>query len=154
MQESKQATEREVAIARVLRPLGAGPMRRDQAMRAGELLGVHWTTVYRLRTRFLRDPVTSSLTPGERGRRPDLSRLDPKVETVISDVLSQRMHAHDDVRAPALKELAHKSNRARLKKLTGLRAQAIQEPEIVFHPVLLVAQQPVVKGHHLRREVA
>jgi putative transposase len=41
-------------VAAVLRPLGHGPLSRAQAVVAGNLLGVHWTTVYRLRRRFRR----------------------------------------------------------------------------------------------------
>lgn len=80
-------TERERRIARVLRPLGRGPMTQSQAERAGQLLGVHWTTVYRLRARFLRDPVVSALAPSPLGRRNDSRRLAGDVETVITEVV-------------------------------------------------------------------
>ena len=43
-------TQREREMASVLRPLSSAPMSRTQAMRAAQLLGVHWTTVYRLRS--------------------------------------------------------------------------------------------------------
>ena len=42
MQSPREIGEREVQIARVLRPLGRGPMRREQAERAAQLLGIHW----------------------------------------------------------------------------------------------------------------
>ena len=64
--------ERELRIARVLRPLGRGPLTRAQAERAGQLLSVHPSTVYRLRARFLRNPTTSTLKhvrAGARGNR-------------------------------------------------------------------------------------
>ena len=54
---------------------------------AGQLLGVHWTTVYRLRARFLRDPVVSALAPSPLGRRNDSRRLAGDVETVITEVV-------------------------------------------------------------------
>jgi putative transposase len=41
--------KRAAQVAAVLRPIGRGPLSRAQAMLAGRLLGVHWTTVYRLR---------------------------------------------------------------------------------------------------------
>ena len=68
MLASTSITRREIQIARILRPLGQAPMTRAQAERAGQLLHVHWTTVYRLRRRFLRDPVTTSLVPNASGR--------------------------------------------------------------------------------------
>ena len=66
---SRSIGEREARIARVLRPLANGALTNEQAKRAGQLLGLHWTTVYRLRRRFLPNPVASSLlrdTPGPR----------------------------------------------------------------------------------------
>ncbi|MCY7314586.1 MAG: HAD family hydrolase [Rubrivivax sp.] len=57
-----------INIARILRPLGSGPLRRAQAARAAQILGVHPSAVYGLRTRFLRDPVAVSLVPGNSGR--------------------------------------------------------------------------------------
>ena len=62
--------ERERRIARILKPLGKAPMLRAQAEMAGRLLGVHWTTVYRLRRRYLADPVATSVQRDEPGPRP------------------------------------------------------------------------------------
>lgn len=59
---------RAAKIASVLRPLGNGVLSRQQAERAAQLLGVHCTTVYRLRRRFLADPVVSTLEPRQPGR--------------------------------------------------------------------------------------
>ena len=53
MSSSAAITEREIKIASVLRPLGNGPLTREQAPLAAQLLNVHWTHVYRLRRRFL-----------------------------------------------------------------------------------------------------
>ena len=69
MLASTSITRREIQIARILRPLGQAPMRRAQAERAGQLLHVHWSTVYRLRRRLLRDPVTTSLVPNAAASR-------------------------------------------------------------------------------------
>ena len=66
---TKAVTERETLIARVLRPLGDGPLSHAQAERAGQLLDLHWTSIYRLRKRFVSKPVASSLLPRARGRR-------------------------------------------------------------------------------------
>ncbi|AEI82033.1 TniA-like transposition protein (plasmid) [Cupriavidus necator N-1] len=94
-----QPTEREFAIARVLRPLGRGPLSRKQADYAGKLLRMHRSTVYRLRQRFLADPVASALSPYDRGPRSGKGRLPAQVENIVNDVLStwlpqQRYLAH------------------------------------------------------------
>ena len=99
MQSPREIGEREVQIARVLRPLGRGPMRREQAERAAQLLGIHWTTVYRLRARFLADPRTSALVPDAGGRRGEPWRLAPAVEAIVSSVVDQWV--------PRRRELAH-----------------------------------------------
>jgi putative transposase len=44
---SASPTAREIKIAEVLRPLGEGALSHAMAERAGKLLGVHWTSVYR-----------------------------------------------------------------------------------------------------------
>lgn len=93
------ATERERAIVRVLRPLGTGPLLLKQAKRAGELLGIHWATVYHLRWRFLADPVASALIPHDRGPKVGSSRLAETAEEIVSEVLTawlprQRHLAH------------------------------------------------------------
>jgi putative transposase len=57
MADPNETSSRAAKIADVLRPLGRGPLSKEQAVFAADLLGVHWTTVYRLRRRFLADPV-------------------------------------------------------------------------------------------------
>ena len=89
MHEPRAITDREIQIARVLRPLGRTPLRREQAERAGQLLHVHWTTVYRLRRRLLRDPVTTSLVPNASGRLKEPHRLQGTVEEVVAAALER-----------------------------------------------------------------
>lgn len=84
----KIATERERAMVRVLRKLGTGPLSRKQAEMAGALLGIHWSTVYRLRRRFLANPVASALIPHDRGPKVGNQRLAATVEIIISEVLT------------------------------------------------------------------
>ena len=79
-------------IASVLRPLGKGVLSREQAKRAAQLLDVHWATVYRLRRRFLANPVTSTLQPSPCGRIPG-GRLDAAVEAIIDDVVHEWLPA-------------------------------------------------------------
>ena len=75
MLASTSITRREIQIARILRPLGQAPMTGARAECAGQLLHVHWTTVYRLRRRFLRDPVTTK--PGAQRERPPQGAASP-----------------------------------------------------------------------------
>jgi len=82
------ARKRELAIARVLRPLGRAPLSRKQAENAGKLLGLHWATVYHLRRRFLADPVASALIPYDRGPKVGKPRLAETVEEIVSEVLT------------------------------------------------------------------
>lgn len=98
MASSEEIEARAAKIASVLRPLGNGVLSREQAKRAAQLLNVHWATVYRLRRRFLANPVTSTLQPSPCGRIPG-GRLDPAVETVIDDVVHEWL--------PAQRQLAH-----------------------------------------------
>ncbi|MDW9250221.1 integrase core domain protein [Burkholderia cepacia] len=72
----------------MLRPLGNGALSRQQAERAAQLLGVHCTTVYRLRRRFLADPVASTLEPRQPGRATG-GRLDAAVECVIDEAVHE-----------------------------------------------------------------
>ena len=99
MAQTRTLTEREIKIARILRPLGNGPLGREQAARAAQLLGVHPSTVYRLRTRFLRDPVASSLLPDDSGRLKEPRRLPAPLEAILTDVVERWL--------PRQRELAH-----------------------------------------------
>jgi putative transposase len=99
MLEFSSVSDRDTRIAQVLRPLGTTPLTREQAVRAAQLLGVHWTTVYRLRARFLSNPVTSSLSPRKRGPRTGFRSLGQSVEQVVEQVLVTWL--------PRQKEIAH-----------------------------------------------
>ncbi|WP_304993847.1 Mu transposase C-terminal domain-containing protein [Burkholderia plantarii] len=57
-------------------------------MKAGQLLGVHWTTVYRLRQRFLANPVASAVKPRGRGPKAGGRRLGARAEAIIDEVLT------------------------------------------------------------------
>ena len=99
MANEDRPTEREIRIARVLRPLGTRPMTRTEAVMAGKLLDLHWTSVYRLRRRFLGEPVASSVAPKLPGPRPGDKRVAAPVEQVITDVVARWL--------PKQRELAH-----------------------------------------------
>ncbi len=74
----EQAERRASKIAEILRPLGRGPLSKKHAVVAANLLGVHWTTVYRLRRKFLANPVASAVASRRRGP----SKGDHRLETV------------------------------------------------------------------------
>ena len=90
MPSSPAITERKIKIASALRPLGHGPLTREQALLAAQLLDVHWSHVYRLRRRFLASPVTSSWAIHKTGRRAG-HRVDPSVEAIVQIALHQWM---------------------------------------------------------------
>lgn len=95
----EQAERRASKIAEVLRPLGRGPLSKKHAVVAANLLGVHWTTVYRLRRKFLANPVASAVAPRRRGPSKGDHRLGGDVDKVIDEVVhvwlpTQRQLAH------------------------------------------------------------
>lgn len=92
-------SDRDTQIAQVLRPLGTLPLTRAQAARAAQLLDVHWTTVYRLRARFLSNPVTSSVSPRKRGPRSGSRNISHAAEQVIEQTLVKWL--------PQQREIAH-----------------------------------------------
>ncbi|MEQ5844265.1 Mu transposase C-terminal domain-containing protein (plasmid) [Paraburkholderia acidicola] len=99
MATTKESEDRAATVARVLRPLGNGPLTKAQALKAAQLLDVHWTTVYHLRQRFLANPVTSAVKPRERGPKTGSRRLSERVEIIVDEVLTtwlprQRLLAH------------------------------------------------------------
>ena len=63
------------------------------------------------------------------------------------------MHADDDVRTPALKQIRDITHAAFMKKLARLRPDVVHAPVEILHPVLPVAQYPVVQPHQLRAEM-
>ena len=94
-----ESVEREVQIAKVLRPLGDAPLSLSHAKAAAKLLGVSWSTVYRLRKRFLADPVASSLRAQTPGPSLGARTLALDAERVIDAVLTQWL--------PRQRHLAH-----------------------------------------------
>lgn len=99
MVKTRDTEDRANEIARVLRPLGNGPLTKAQALTAAQLLDVHWTTVYRLRRRFLADPVTSAVMPRGRGPKTGGRRLNERAELIVDEVLTSWL--------PKQRQLAH-----------------------------------------------
>jgi putative transposase len=88
MVKANDSEDREIKVARVLRPLGSGPLSKTQALKAAQLLDVHWTTVYRLRRRFLANPVASAVKPRERGPKTGGRRLSERAELIVDEALT------------------------------------------------------------------
>jgi len=99
MVKARDTEDRANEIARVLRPLGKEPLTKAQALTAAQLLDVHWTTVYRLRRRFLADPVTSAVMPRGRGPKTGGRRLNARTEVIVDEVLTSWL--------PKQRQLAH-----------------------------------------------
>jgi putative transposase len=74
-------------------------MTRERAHRVRHLLGIHWSTVYKLRRRFLQHPVASAVAPRTRGPKNGSKRIDSCVEAVMQDVLDDWL--------PRQRHLAH-----------------------------------------------
>jgi putative transposase len=89
-------------------------------MRAAQLLGVHWTTVYRLRKRFLNDPVASAVSPRPPGAKDGSKRLASALEEIISSVLTNWL--------PRQKELAHPLSDIHMEIRRICRKQGIDAP--------------------------
>lgn len=78
----EQADRRASKIADVLCPLGRGLLSKKHAVIAANQLGVHWTTVYRLRRKFLANPVASAVAPRRRGPSKGDHRLGGDVDNM------------------------------------------------------------------------
>ena len=120
MSGSVLLTDRELKIASVLRPLGKAPLTHEQAVRAAQLLDVHWTTVYRLRERFLHDQLTGSLIPRPPGRKPGKRLLLATVEAITEDVLREWL--------PRQREIAHPLKDVYVEVRRRCIAQALEPP--------------------------
>ena len=70
------------------------------AKQAGKLLDLHWTSVYRLRTRFLAHPVASAVRQRERGPKSGQHTLDPRIEAVITEVIENWLPKQQALAAP------------------------------------------------------
>lgn len=167
----KETDSRAAKVADILRPLGRGPLSKKLAVVAANLLGVHWTTVYRLRRKFLANPVASAVAPKRRGPSKGDRRLGRAVDTVIDEVVH--------VWLPTQRQLAHPATDLVLEvrrrcELAGLQppsrttigrrwaqhreADALKRaalPEALTAPGSLVAKYPleIVQVDHTQADV-
>ena len=110
----------DISKARLLRTLAGQPMSMEQAQRAAQLLGVHWTTVYRLRKRYTLDPVTSSIAARPPGPKDGSQRISSDAESAITVTLTHWL--------PRQKELAHPLNDITMEVKRLCRKDAIKAP--------------------------
>jgi len=171
MSQRQTATEREVEIAKVLRPLGDRPLSKQQAELAGRLLGLHWTSVYRLRRRFLADPVASAVAARQPGPGAGSRRVLTQVDQVIDKVMAQwlgrkRQLAHPLLdltleirrrcRQRGLPEPSRSTVRRRLGDYRDAQAQALaRSPDAQIPPGHLSADAPlqIVQIDHTQADV-
>ncbi|CAE6806862.1 hypothetical protein R69658_05226 [Paraburkholderia aspalathi] len=120
MTVSEEMDIRAAKVADVLRPLGRGPLSKKLAVLAANLLGVHWTTVYRLRRKFLQNPVASAVAPKRRGPSKGDRRLGGAVDTVIDEVVH--------VWLPTQRQLAHPATDLMLEVRRKCELAGLQPP--------------------------
>lgn len=120
MNQERKPSVRDLSIARLFRPLGRQAMTKEQAKRAAQLLQMHWSSVYRLRQRFLLDPVASSVARRSPGPRDGSRRLDPEADELIALTLTQWL--------PRQKELAHPVNDITMEVRRACRKRGIAAP--------------------------
>ncbi|CAN7743312.1 DDE-type integrase/transposase/recombinase [Variovorax sp. LjRoot290] len=154
-----EPAQREVQIAKVFRALGDGPLSLSQAKAAAKLLGVSWSTVYRLRKRFLADPVASSLRPQAPGPSTGARTLAPSAERIVDAVLTQWLPRQRQLAHPmrdVTMEVRRNCKRAGIKPVSratvarrweALRAQQAlalaNEPGAAIPPGHLIATKPL-----------
>ncbi|MDR5749131.1 Mu transposase C-terminal domain-containing protein [Caballeronia sp. LZ029] len=168
MAKPENDAEREAAIARVLRPLGTGPLPLEQAKQAAKLLNLHWATVYRLRRRFLSDPVNSSMRPRERGPKRGKRQLGGRTEAIVDDVLNvwlpkQRQLAHPlsdltlEIRRRCAESGARPPSRSTVARwwATHREAQALERVNADAPPGNFVVRNPldVVQVDHTQADL-
>src|SRR2546425_7912664 len=60
------------------------------------------------------------------------------------------MDANNYMRAPALEQLGHVANASLMEKLPRLWPEPVHAPVKILHPMLPVAQNPIVEPDHFR----
>lgn len=171
MTHRRSTDEREIQVAKVLRPLGDRPLSRKQAEMAGRLLDLHWTSVYRLRKRFLADPVASAVAarlpgPGA-GTRKILAPVDQVIDRVMSQWMGRKrqlahplldltMEIRRRCRQAGLPEPSRSTVRRRLERYRDMRAQEMaNSADALVAPGHLTADAPlqIVQIDHTQADV-
>ena len=171
MAQRRDSDERTARIANVLRTLGDRGTTLQQAKTAAALLGVSWSTLYRLRRRFQRDPVTSSLNPNLPGPSVGARTLAADAERVIDHVLTQwlprqrrlahpvrdvTMEVRRSCKLAGIEPVSRATVTRRWKALREQQALALaNEPGAALPPGHLVATRPLelVQVDHTQADV-
>lgn len=169
--KNEDLTEREARIAKVFRTLGRDPLSLSLAKTAAKLLGLSTSSVYRLRRRYLANPVASSIRPKAPGPASGARLLPVSAERIVDAVLThwlprQRRLAHPmrdvtmEVRRRCARAGIDAISRAtvarRWKELKELQALALaSEPGAVIPPGHLIATRPLelVQIDHTQADV-
>lgn len=169
--KNEDPTEREARIARVFRTLGSDPLNLSQAKTAAKLLGISSSSVYRLRRRYLANPVASSVRPKAPGPASGARLLPLGAERIVDAVLThwlprQRRLAHPmrDVTMEVRRRCARAGIDAvsrttvarRWKELKELQALALASaPGAAIPPGHLIATRPLelVQIDHTQADV-
>jgi hypothetical protein len=56
------------------------------------------------------------------------------------------MHTHNHVRAPFFERLPKKPDSPLIKELASFGPEPVNSPIEIFHPVLLISQNPVIES--------
>src|ERR1051325_7972527 len=75
------------------------------------------------------------------------------LEDARDGVLRERVNADDDVRTPALEEVAEQSDASPVKEVSGFGSKAIDGPVEILHPMLAMTQDPIVEPDQLCRNL-
>lgn len=155
----RASTEREFQMAKMFRALGTGPLSLKQAKAAAKLLGISWSSVYRLRKRYLAHPVASSVRPQAPGPTSGTRSLSLSAERIVDAVLTrwlprQRRLAHPmrdvtmEVRRncarAGIKPVSRATVARRWEALRNQQALALaDEPGAAIPPGHLIATKPL-----------
>ena len=101
---------------------------------------------HEIKTDFVTRPTFPKAVTGigNHGNERNASREIQLLQHTREDVLREWMNAYDDVRTPAFKQIRNVRHTAFMKELTRLRSDVVHAPVEILHPVLPVAQYPVV----------
>lgn len=149
---SEGPTARDAQIAKLFRTLGNAPLSLSQAKTAAQLLGISRSSVYRLRRRYLANPVASSVRPKPPGPALGARLLPARAERIVDAVLThwlprQRSLAHPmrDVTMEVRRRCAHAGVKPVSRATVARRWKELREQQ-----ALVLASDPtsaIPPGH-------
>lgn len=149
---SEGPTARDAQIAKLFRTLGNAPLSLSQAKTAAQLLGISRSSVYRLRRRYLANPVASSVRPKPPGPAVGARLLPARAERIVDAVLThwlprQRSLSHPmrDVTMEVRRRCAHAGVKPVSRATVARRWKELREQQ-----ALVLASDPtsgIPPGH-------